>query len=175
MRKRLFLLSLSLLTYCVQAGFLPEEAYEKAAQQIIEKTRELGPLPHDMKQYLDERIADYQKIQVSPSYIPKAIKSIDPDLVNFFIMNHVDRDPAARFISQFINNAQELLAFHLRRLLGVRVGDAVGFEASYLGELKKVSEKEYSEKLDTLSNTDIDKIWLEESNNLAKVVLEKIR
>lgn len=143
--------------------------YQTKARNVISNTRSLNKgLPEDRQELLSEMIADEENLALSSFDTEKALAKLDAQWIFPFLMNHLGTNCGAKFYWEFIKANEDLLVH--RTCLALKCYITETEELKQHKELKKVTSDEFSEKLNTLSQSNLGKMKIKEAAILAKVI-----
>ncbi len=160
---------------CDTSNGLSTLAYKKKGEEIISAVKSIGKgLPDDIAQSLKNHVENLSKLNSGNLDLNKATKSLNPDWVFLFVMNHLKSNPGAKFLLEFAQKSNELLAHRIRRILKAYTTSLEDFESDYKQELNKVSDEEYGKLLEKIDSTTMNKILIEEASKLADYMLKNM-
>lgn len=148
-------------------------AYKIKAGEVLQSTLALGQgLPKDCQKFLCEHAALEKKMNTGQLDIKRACRNLDRWSFSPSVLMNEATDSGARFLLVFVNATHELVVHRVRRTLKCHTNALGIIEWSYYLELPKVSEAEFSKRLEKLDQSTINQLTIEEASGLSNVLLK---
>lgn len=147
------------------------------AKEFLTKVTDNNRLPTynktELVEYLQDRIA-MSSAQEKEKEIETS-RTLSSGWVWLFTFNYLDKNTAARALYYFPQIVEENFAYRIRKKLGCYISNLTEHEKTYAIPLQKVTETEFSQKLNQLNTNDLDTMKLEESKKLAESILSYLK